>query len=177
MWETDSQDDASENQLLEDMLLPGLGLKDGSLYKGSSWRWRWSRERWRWSREGLSLEWFASSSFLSFCVVSVSWWQLGDIDVIWMLGHSNGFGPPEELHRSSWMSLVPWKVLKSWKQDVGVQVELWGWWSCHGREIGWLADDKGWSTLKIQNDVRSSGSSSGEREWRKHLFKTHVITF
>jgi hypothetical protein len=32
MWEKDSQEEASENQLLEEMLLQGLGLSDESRY-------------------------------------------------------------------------------------------------------------------------------------------------
>lgn len=46
-WEKDSQDEASENQLLEDRLLQGDGLREESLYEWSRGRYRWSRDRGR----------------------------------------------------------------------------------------------------------------------------------
>lgn len=46
-WEKDSQDEASENQLLEDRELQGDGLRVESRYEWSKGRYRWSLDRGR----------------------------------------------------------------------------------------------------------------------------------
>lgn len=84
MYEKDSQDEASDNQLREDKLLQGLGhSEDVSLYDASSGRKSWSLDS-----DPAPTSPQAPADWSNWCDPR-SWRQLAGIEVIWMLGQSN----------------------------------------------------------------------------------------